>query len=192
MTERLYYSDSFLRSFSSRVTDIRELSRTDGQSVWQVALERTAFYPTSGGQPYDLGVITATSRSGAVLEVPVVAVEEDEHGEVWHQTLKPLLAGTEVRGEIDWSRRLDHMQQHTGQHLLSAIFSRELGAHTVSFHLGDETSTIDLNTAAIAHASLERIERLANEIIAQDRTISIKTVSRTQAESLLEMGQLRK
>src|ERR1700761_1397854 len=108
MVERLYYSDSFVRDFSAQVADIRELSRTDGQSVWQVALNRTAFYPTSGGQPHDLGILRATSRNGAVLEVPVIAVEEDEHGEVWHQTLKPLLAGTEVTGEIDWHRRLDH------------------------------------------------------------------------------------
>ena len=192
MTERLYYSDSFLRNFSSRVTDIRELSRTDGQSVWQVALERTAFYPTSGGQPHDLGALTATSRSGAVLEVPVVAVEEDDHGEVWHQTLKPLLAGTEVKGEIDWGRRLDHMQQHTGQHLLSAIFLRELHAPTVSFHLGDTSSTIDLAVDSLAHHSLERVERIANELIAEDRAVTTRTVSRTEADSLLAAGALRK
>src|SRR5271170_4879454 len=192
MSERLYYSDSFLRSFSSRVTDIRELSRTDGQSVWQVALERTAFYPTSGGQPYDLGVITATSRSGAVLEAPVVAVEEDEHGEVWHQTLKPLLAGTEVRGEIDWARRLDHMQQHTGQHLLSAIFLRELHAPTVSFHLGETSSTIDLASDSPAHHSLERVERIANELIAENRAVTVRTVGREEADALLAAGTLRK
>ncbi len=192
MTERLYYSDSFLRNFSSRVTDIRELSRTDGQSVWQVALERTAFYPTSGGQPYDLGVLTATSRSGTVLEAPVVAVEEDEHGEVWHQTLKPLPAGTEVRGEIDWSRRLDHMQQHTGQHLLSAVFVRELHAPTVSFHLGDASSTIDLAVDSLAHHSLERVERIANELIAEDLAVTVRTVGRAEADSLLAAGALRK
>src|SRR5271155_3186429 len=192
MSERLYYSDSFLRSFSSRVTDIRELTRTDGQSVWQVALERTAFYPTSGGQPHDLGVLTATSRSGAVLEVPVVAVEEDEYGEVWHQTLKPLLAGTEVRGEIDWARRLDHMQQHTGQHLLSAIFLRELHAPTVSFHLGETSSTIDLASDSPAHHSLERVERIANELIAENRAVTVRTVGREEADALLAAGTLRK
>ncbi len=84
------------------------------------------------------------------------------------------------------------MQQHSGQHLLSAIFSRELSAHTVSFHLGDESSTIDLNAASIAHASLERVERLANEIIAQDRPLSIRTVTRAEADALLAAGQLRK
>lgn len=192
MTERLYYSDSFLRSFSSRVTDIRELSRAEGQSVWQVALERSAFYPTSGGQPHDLGVLTATSRSGAVLEIPVVDVEEDEHGEVWHQTLKPLLAGTEVKGEIDWERRLDHMQQHSGQHLLSAVLLRELHAPTVSFHLGEESSTIDLAVETVAPHSLERVERIANELIAEDRAVTTRKVEREEAERMLVAGALRK
>jgi alanyl-tRNA synthetase len=192
MTERLYYSDSFMKSFSSRIADIRELSRTGGQSIWQVALDRTAFYPTSGGQPHDLGVLRATARSGAVLEVPVVAVEEDEHGEVWHQTLKPLPAGTEVKGEIDWSRRLDHMQQHSGQHLLSAVFARELHAPTVSFHLGETSSTIDIVVESLAQHSLERVERIANELIAEDRTVSVRTVERSEADALLAEGALRK
>jgi alanyl-tRNA synthetase len=192
MTERLYYSDSFLKSFSSRISDIRELSRTDGQSVWQVALDRTAFYPTSGGQPHDLGVLTATARSGAVLEIPVVGVEEDEHGEVWHHTLKPLLAGTEVRGEIDWTRRLDHIQQHSGQHLLSAVFAWELHAPTVSFHLGEASSTIDIAVESLAHHSLERVEHIANELIAEDRAVTMRTVDRGEADSLLAAGTLRK
>jgi alanyl-tRNA synthetase len=192
MVERLYYSDSFLRNFTAKVTDIRELSRTDGQSVWQVALDRSAFYPTSGGQPHDLGVLQAKSRSGAVLEVPVIAVEEDEHGEVWHQTLKPLLAGTEVHGEIDWGRRLDHMQQHSGQHLLSAVFAKEMHARTVSFHLGETSSTIDLVIETLSPHSLERVERIANELIAEDRPTGIRTVPRSEAETLLASGVLAK
>jgi alanyl-tRNA synthetase len=192
MGDRLYYGDSFLTSFDAIVTDIRLVSRTGGEALWQVALNRSAFYPTSGGQPFDKGNLTATSRTGAVLEIPIDEVAEDEQGEVWHYTAKPLVAGTEVHAAIDWERRLDHMQQHSGQHLLSAIFSRELGAHTVSFHLGDESSTIDLNSASIAHASLERVERLANEIIAQDRPIIVRTVSRIEAENLLAAGQVRK
>jgi alanyl-tRNA synthetase len=192
MVDRLYYGDSFLTSFDAVVTDIRLVSRTGGEALWQVALDRSAFYPTSGGQPFDKGNLTATSRNGAVLEIPIDEVGEDEQGEVWHYTAKPLVAGTQVHAAIDWERRLDHMQQHSGQHLLSALFSRELGAHTVSFHLGDESSTIDLNTASIAHASLERVERLANEIIAQDRPITIRTVSRSEAESMLAAGELRK
>ena len=192
MNDRLYYDDAFLRNFSARVVDIREASRSAGVSLWQIALDRTAFYPTSGGQPSDTGVLTATSRNGAILEIPVESVEEDEAGHVWHLTRKPLTAGTEVHGSIDWPRRLDHIQQHSGQHLLSAVFARELEAQTVSFHLGETNSTIDLNTAPIAPHSIERVERMANEIIAEDRPVTIRTVSRDEAEHLLAAGALRK
>lgn len=192
MVERLYYADPFLRSFTARVVEIHELSRAESQSIWQIALDRTAFYPTSGGQPHDTGTLTATSRSGAVLEIPVIAAEEDEHGEVWHHTPKPLLAGTEVTGEIDWPRRFDHMQQHSGQHLLSAVFLRELHAPTVSFHLGETSSTIDLKIDSLAAHSMERVERIANELIAEDRAVTTRTVSRAEAESLLASGNLRK
>lgn len=192
MTDRLYYADSFLRDFSGRVGDIREASRSEGVSIWQIALDRSAFYPTSGGQPCDTGMLLASSRTGAVLEAPIESVEEDEHGTVWHFTRKPLAAGTEVQGKIDWERRLDHMQQHSGQHLLSAVFARELNAPTVSFHLGDAVSTIDLTTGAIAQHSLERVERVANELIAEDRPVSVRSVDRAEAEAMLATGQLRK
>jgi len=192
MSERLYYADSFLRTFSAKVADVREASRAEGVSIWQIALDRSAFYPSSGGQPYDTGVLTANSRSGAVLEALVEAVEEDEHGTVWHYTRKPLAAGTEVQGMIDWQRRLDHIQQHSGQHLLSAVFARELNASTVSFHLGDTISHIDLAIGSIAHHSLERVETLANELIAEDRAVTVRTVDRAEAEALLAMGHLRK
>ena len=192
MNDRLYYDDAFLRNFNARVVDIREASRTEGVSLWQIALDRTAFYPASGGQPSDTGILTATSRTGAVLEVPIESVEEDEAGNVWHFTRKPLTTGTEVHGSIDWPRRLDHIQQHSGQHLLSAVFSRELEAQTVSFHLGPATSTIDLTTGPVAHHSLERIERIANEIIAEDRPVIVRTVTREEAEKLLSSGDLRK
>ena len=192
MNDRLYYDDSFLNNFSARVVDIREASRSGGVSLWQIALDRTAFYPTSGGQPSDTGILTATSRNGAILEVPIESVEEDEAGHVWHFTRKPLTTGTEVHGSIDWARRLDHIQQHSGQHLLSAVFARELEAPTVSFHLGETISTIDLTTGPIAHHSLERIERIANEIIAEDRPVTVRTVPRDEAEKLLADGALRK
>ena len=192
MTDRLYYRDSFLRSFEARVADIRESSRTDGVSVWQIALDRSAFYPTSGGQPCDFGTLKAVSRTGATLDVPIEGVEEDENGEVWHYTRKPLLAGTLVTGEIDWERRLDHIQQHSGQHLLSAVFVRELDAPTVSFHLGEEISTIDLASGAIAHHSLERVERIANQMIAEARPVAVRTVEGEEAKNLLAAGRLRK
>lgn len=192
MTDRLYYADSFLRDFAAKVADVRESSRVEGVSIWQVALDRSAFYPTSGGQPCDTGALTAHSRGGAVLEAPIESVEEDEQGTVWHYTRKPLAAGTEVRGAIDWTRRLDHIQQHSGQHLLSAVFARELNAQTVSFHLGEAASHIDLATGPIAHHSLERVERVANELIAENRAVTARQVDRTEAEALMAAGHLRK
>ena len=192
MSERLYYADPSLAFFEAHVSDIREVSRSEGRSLWQIALDRSAFYPTSGGQPHDTGMLTATSSGGAVLEAPILAVEEDDQGEVWHTTPKPLLAGTAVRGYVDWSRRRDHMQQHSGQHLLSAVLYRQLGAPTVSFHLGEMTSTIDLAREGISLAELEHVEDAVNEIIAEDRAVTMRTISRDEAEMLLAAGTLHK
>ena len=192
MAERLYYADSFLKSFDATVADIREHSRKDGGSIWHIALDRTAFYPTSGGQPHDTGTLTATSPSGAVLSLPVMLVEEDESGEVWHATQKPLPAGTRIAGSVDWSRRLDHMQQHSGQHLLSAICAREFNAATVSFHLGDELSTIDLAIESLSSGQLLRIEELVNLAIAENHTVGMRTVDGTEAQTMLAAGLLRK
>ncbi|HUB20239.1 MAG TPA: DHHA1 domain-containing protein [Acidobacteriaceae bacterium] len=190
--ERLYYADSFLRSFPAAVADVRELSRSDGASLWQIALDRTAFYPASGGQPFDTGLLRAISPGGASMDVPIDSVEEDDHGQVWHFVRKPLAVGARVEGHVDWRRRFDHMQQHTGQHLLSAVFLRELNAPTVSFHLGETVSTIDLAGGPFAAHSPERIERLCNEIVAEDRPVAIRLVSRAEAESMLAAGELRK
>jgi alanyl-tRNA synthetase len=192
MSHRLYYADPSLASFEAHVSDIREVSRTQGRSLWQIALDRSAFYPTSGGQPHDTGLLTATSSGGALLEAPILAVEEDEQGEVWHTTPKPLSAGTEVRGYVDWSRRRDHMQQHSGQHLLSAVVYRQLGAATLSFHLGEMSSTIDLARGAITPEELERVEDAVNDIIAEDRAITMRTIPRSEAEMLLAAGTLHK
>ena len=127
-----------------------------------------------------------------MLEAPILAVEEDEQGEVWHTTPKPLLAGTAVRGYVDWSRRRDHTQQHSGQHLLSAVVYRHLGAATVSFHLGEMTSTIDLAREAITQQELERVEDAVNDIIAEDRAVTTRTIPRIEAEMLLAAGSLHK
>jgi len=192
LAERLYYKDSFLKSFSAAVTDVRELASGQGESVWQLAFDRTAFYPDSGGQPSDTGLVRATSPGGVSLEIAVDSVEEDDHGQVWHTVRKPLSPGTHIEGEIDWDRRFDHMQQHTGQHLLSAVFLLELNAPTVSFHLGEFSSTIDLAGTPLAHHSLERIEDRVNQLIAEDRPVSVRYVSRAEAESMLASGALRK
>lgn len=185
---RLYYDDCSLTEFTAVVVDIREHSR----GIWQLALDRSAFYPTSGGQPFDTGTFEATAPSGARLTARISNVEEDESGEVWHTTDKPLAAATQITGRIDAARRFDHMQQHTGQHLLSAAFYRELKAPTVSFHLGETTSTIDLEIPELRAADTPRIERLANEIIANDRPVDFQTIARTDAEALLASGALRK
>jgi alanyl-tRNA synthetase len=192
MPDRIYYADPSLAVFDAHVRDIREVSRTEGRSLWQISLDRSAFYPTSGGQPHDTGLLIASSASGAVLEAPILAVEEDDQGEVWHTTPKPLLAGTAVRGFVDWGRRRDHMQQHSGQHLLSAVIYRQLGAPTISFHLGEMSATIDLAREAIAPEELERVEDAVNEIIAENRAVSMRTIPRHEAEMLLAAGTLLK
>ena len=127
MTHRLYYTDPYLRAFDATVA---RLDRRDDRLL--VTLDRTAFYPTSGGQPFDTG------RLGALTVVE--AVDEDD-GTVTHVTelrteSSELRTGDAVHGEIDWARRFDHMQQHSGQHVLSAAFDKLFAVRTVSFHLG--------------------------------------------------------
>jgi len=184
MTERLYYNDSFLYNFHASVLDTQELKRDGNQSTWAVKLDRTAFYPTSGGQPFDTGRLTTESKSGVLLEASVEDVFEDGEGDVWHRVSKVLPPGAEVRGLIDAERRRDHMQQHTGQHLLSAAFVQLLNAKTVSFHLGEEISTIDIDLHAASRDDLVRVERLSNEIIAENRPITIRYATRQEASQM--------
>ncbi|MDF3053515.1 MAG: alanyl-tRNA synthetase, partial [Geminicoccaceae bacterium] len=125
MTERLYYTDSYLREFEAAVTDLADDSR-------RIYLDRTAFYPTSGGQPFDTGQI------GGLQVTDVV----DEGDRVAHLLADPL-TGDRVVGRVDWTRRFDHMQQHTGQHLLSAVLADRLGYQTVAVHFGKKSSTLD-------------------------------------------------
>src|SRR6185295_18188337 len=156
MTERLYYQDCYLREFAARVVEIADGGR-------RVYLDRTAFYPTSGGQPFDLGTL-------AGIAVREVIDEEDRIG---HVLDAPLGAATEVTGAIDWDRRYDHMQQHTGQHLLSAVLEELFAIRTVSFHLGSEVSTIDVEAPALTAKQLERAEDRCAEIIAEARPVQI-------------------
>jgi alanyl-tRNA synthetase len=144
-----------LREFDARVLEAAD----DGRRVY---LDRTAFYPASGGQPCDDG-----SLGGArVLDV----IDEDER--IAHLLERPLAPG-DVRGEIDWARRYDHMQQHSGQHLLSAVFIGLYGMETVSFHLGQEVSTIDLEVAAVSPEQARAVELRANEVVCENRPIAI-------------------
>ncbi|MDP8980530.1 MAG: alanyl-tRNA editing protein, partial [Acidobacteriota bacterium] len=128
----------------------------------RIYLDRTAFYPTSGGQPFDLGTL------GGVRINEVV----DEDGRVAHVLSAPL-EGDEVAGSIDWTRRFDHMQQHTGQHLLSAVLLKALGAPTVSFHLGADYATIDIARAALEPAELRAVEEHANRVVFENRPVAV-------------------
>lgn len=169
MTHRLYYADPLLRAFDATIvaSDV-----VDGRP--QVVLDQTTFYPTSGGQPFDTGILGGTR----VLEV----VDRDD-GEIAHVTEAPLILGSVVRGEIDWPRRFDHMQQHTGQHILSAAFDRRLAARTVSFHLGADTSTIDL-AREVSPAEIAEAEQEANRVVFEDRGVSVRFVSDEEAAAL--------
>ena len=165
MTERLYYRDCSLREFEARVARV-EPAEGGRARVW---LDHTAFYPTSGGQPNDLGALDS---------IPVVDVL-DEGGEVVH-LLEQSPTAERVRGQIDWSRRFDHMQQHTGQHLLSAAFVSLFQFPTVSFHLGRDLCTIDLATPSLGRRQAEAAEELANQIIFEDRPVNIQFPTETE------------
>jgi len=168
MTHRLYYTDSYLHDFEAALIDRSDDSR-------RVYLDQTAFYPTSGGQPFDVGEL------GGIEVTDVV----DEGERVAHLLAAPL-SGARARGQIEWSRRFDHMQQHTGQHLLSAVLA-EVGGHaTVGVHFGRESATLDLNAAALTPDQVARAEERANEIVVQNRPVG---VSFEAAESA---GGLRK
>jgi alanyl-tRNA synthetase len=158
MTERLYYHDPYLVEFDATVVE-----RTTHEGRTALVLDRTAFYPTSGGQPFDTGAL-----SGAC----VAAVVETDDGRILHLVDRaPELM--RVRGTVDWARRFDHMQQHTGQHVLSAAFDRVLNARTESFHLGADYSTIDLARELTA-AEIAKAEDEANRVVWEDRPVAIR------------------
>src|SRR5437879_772514 len=148
MTSRLYYTDSYTTRFRSPVL---ETTQVDGRPA--VVLQQSFFYPTSGGQPHDTGRL----GSARVLDVRV----READGEVLHLLDREIPAG-EVEGEVDWVRRFDHMQQHTGQHVLSQAFIRVAQARTIGFHLGDQYVSIDLEAGALSEESTREAFELAN------------------------------
>jgi len=171
MTERLYYADSYCTCFSVRVIE---------RLVWEgrpaVVLDRTAFYPVSGGQPADRGTLGGV----AVLDV---AVREEDGAVIHVLSTDPLgfakLTESKIEGVLDWPRRFDHMQQHTGQHILSAAFEQVLDADTVGFHLGTEVSTVDIVVNGVARlepAAVVPVEELANRVVWENRPVSARFV----------------
>jgi len=175
--ERMYLIDALKCDFSSKVRRVEELK--DGKQA--VYLDATYFYPTSGGQPHDTGTIGGFR---------VVDVVEDDGG-VRHVIDGRVGEGDEVECRVDWDRRFDHMQQHSGQHLLSRVFEEQYGLRTVSFHLGSEVSTIDLDTGSITDEALRKVEQVANEIVWRGIPIKTEVLSREQFDRMVESGDER-
>jgi alanyl-tRNA synthetase len=164
METKLYYQDAYIQSFTAQVLKQDQ----DSAGNWYIVLNQTAFYPTGGGQPHDIGTIAGQR---------VINVEEID-GEIRHYLDGPLQnIGEKAVGTIDWERRFDHMQQHAGQHILSAAFDNLFENRTVGFHLGAELLTIDLETETLTKEQVQKAEELANQIILENRPIEIKWVS---------------
>jgi alanyl-tRNA synthetase len=184
MTDRLYYRDSFMYEFDAEVRSVVQSPRP------ALILDRTAFYPTSGGQIHDTGRILPAIEAADPLRAQatrVTEVADAENGEVVHYLeapVKDLQPGTRVRGEIDANRRRDHMRQHSAQHVLSAAFLRLFNMPTVSFHMAADYCSIDLDTPSLGKDQVESAERLANEVVLENRAVSIRFVTRDEAAKL--------
>jgi alanyl-tRNA synthetase len=170
MTQRLYYTEPYRQTFDATVVTVEP---SDGRL--HVTLDQTVFYPTSGGQPFDTGTL------GGAAVTDVIDREDGTIAHVVSGTLKP---GEVVSGAIDWARRFDHMQQHTGQHVLSAAFDRLFGVRTESFHMGQLSSTIDL-AREVTPGEIGKAEADANRVVWEDRSVTIRF---TAAEEAAAMG----
>ncbi|MDP4164911.1 MAG: alanyl-tRNA editing protein, partial [Bacillota bacterium] len=170
MKNKIFYRDAYICNFTSKI--VKQAVDEDGRVF--VVLEETAFYPTGGGQPHDVGTLNG---------IEVEDVEEID-GEIRHYVKMPLSeVGADVLGAIDWERRFDHMQQHSGQHILSAAFERLFNMKTLSFHLGKEVLTIDLGVEKLTEEDAWQAEELANRIILENRTIESKWVTEQELEN---------
>jgi alanyl-tRNA synthetase len=194
MTERLYYHDSTLHEFEATVLDVGTAPNSGSRSA--VILDRTAFYPTSGGQVFDTGWIVAEDQ----LKLRVEEVGEREDGAILHylESARALEKGTRVQGLIDVERRRDHMQQHSGQHVLSAAFVRLFNMATVSFHMGADYCSIDLDAKSLSSDQVQAAESLANDVVMENRPVAIRFVTQEEARNLglrklppMEKDQLR-
>lgn len=169
MTEKLYYNDSKLRSFTAAIVARQETERGPA-----VRLDRTAFYPTGGGQAHDTGTLNG---------IPVRDVWTADDGKVWH-LLERMPAEDTVEGKLDWNRRFDHMQQHTGQHLLSAAFLRRFDSNTLSVHFGAEENTVDLDLPRLSWDAAFKVEDEVNRIIWDDRAVEARFVTGAELEQM--------
>jgi alanyl-tRNA synthetase len=170
---RAYYTDSYTTRFDAAIT---ELTDSDGRPA--VLLDRSYFYPTSGGQPHDTGRLESNDAAARVI-----AVVESDDGAILHVLDAPLPPGP-AAARIDWPRRFDHMQHHTGQHILSAAFVRIAGAETIGFHLSPQSVTIDLDRAGLTPAEIDAAEALAGEIVWANRPVTAREVTAAEAAAL--------
>jgi alanyl-tRNA synthetase len=161
-SDRIYYTDSYVQEFSARVVRVIDDFSSPG-----VVLESTAFYPESGGQPSDRGELGGRQ---------IVDVVETEAGIVHLLAGETPAVGAEIRGRIDWNRRFDHMQQHTGQHILSQAFIGVLGSSTQGFHMGELVSTVDLDVESVSPEKIREAEARANQVVFEDRKIAVRFV----------------
>ncbi len=169
MTKRLYYADSYLKEFTATVLECRRIDKNPA-----VILDQTAFYPESGGQPGD---------TGTLQDARVLNVLEEDAGAILHILDREIPAGP-VSGRIDWPRRFDHMQQHTGQHILSQAFIHVAQARTLSFHMGSEISTIDIELAQPSADTMQEAQILATDIVFGNRPVNILTTDRDSLSAL--------
>jgi alanyl-tRNA synthetase len=169
MTQCLHYQNPYLRAFDARVIDRRQVEGQPG-----VVLDATAFYASGGGQPSDTGTLNS---------VPVLEVRATEDGQILHLLGAPL-ADAVVHGEVDWERRFDHMQQHTGQHILSQAFVQSARAETIGFHMGESDATIDLDMAPMAGEQITASELLANTVVIDDRGVMASFVSEQELAAM--------
>jgi len=163
MTRKLYRQDSYQKDCKAKI-----IQTDQEEDIVRVILDQTIFYATSGGQPHDLGTIN---------DEAVVDVYENQDRQIVHVLAKPI-QGTQAECVLNWERRLDHMQQHTGQHILSQAFLNALDANTVAFHLGDQSATIDVDQPDLKTASIHRVEDLCNQIIVENREVLVHMVGR--------------
>ena len=167
-TIRLYYEDVYTKEFTATVLACREAKKG-----YHVVLDRSAFYPEGGGQPSDTGMLN---------DVKVTEVHEKD-GELLHYTAKTLEAGTQVTGKIDWERRFDLMQQHSGEHIVSGLVHEAYGYDNVGFHMGSDVITIDFN-GPLDEAQMAQIERKANEKIWENSAVEITYPDKEELEKL--------
>ena len=165
MTEKLFYTDAYMRSFDARIMECRP-----GKKGYEIILDRTAFYPEGGGQPGDRGVLKAGDKAVRIFDT------HEKEGVILHYSEEALEPGNAVTGEIDWQYRFDLMQNHSGEHIVSGLINRRFGYNNVGFHMGADMLTIDLD-GEFTREDMRELEKCANEIVWANEKVQIVSYS---------------